>query len=68
MIDSSETQLSYAISGYQGSPEEELIEVINNTKEEDNEEVLLTVSDLDLASSMKETFNEMWDSGDLENW
>lgn len=156
MIDSSETQFSYAISGYQGSPEEELIEVINNTKEElniaiynldndnivdaisaaaergvsiriiadgentenkdskeifdelealnipikintdekmhikltisdnqivvtgsfnytkdsaeDNEEVLLTVSDSDLASSMKETFNEMWDSGDLEDW
>ena len=36
MIDSSETELSYAISEYQGSPEEELIEVINSTKEELN--------------------------------
>jgi phosphatidylserine/phosphatidylglycerophosphate/cardiolipin synthase-like enzyme len=154
IIDSSETELSYAISGYQGSPEEELIEVINNTKEEiniaiynldndnivdailaaverdvsvkiiadgentenkdskeifdelealnipvkvntdekvhikltisdnqtvatgsfnytkdsaeDNQEVLLTVSDSELASSMNDTFNEMWASGDLE--
>lgn len=42
----------------------------NYTKDsaEDNQEVLLTVSDLDLASSMNDTFNEMWDSGDLEEW
>lgn len=156
MIDSSETELSYAISEYQGSPEEELIDVINNAKEElniaiynldnenivdaisaaaergvsikiiadgentenndskkifdelealnipvkintdekmhikltisdketvvtgsfnytkdsaeDNQEVLLTVSDSKLASAMNDTFNEMWDSGDLEEW
>lgn len=156
MINSSETELSYAISGYQGSPEEELIEVINNTKEElniaiynldngniveaisvaaergvsiriiadrentenkdskkifdeleelnipvkintdekmhikltisdnqtvvtgsfnytedsaeDNQEVLLTVSDSELASSMNDTFNEMWGSGELVEW
>ncbi|MGI8387417.1 phospholipase D-like domain-containing protein [Robertmurraya sp. P23] len=156
MIDSSETELSYAISGFQGSPEDDLIEVINNTKEElsiaiynldndnivaaisaaaergvsiriiadgentenkdskeifdklealdipikintdekmhikltisdnqtvvtgsfnytkdsaeDNQEVLLTVSDSDLVSSMNDTFNEMWDSGDLAEW
>lgn len=156
IIGSNDTQMSYAISGYQGNPEEELIEVINNTKEElsiaiynldndniveaisaaaergvsiriiadgentenkdskeifddlealnipikintdekmhikltisdnqnvvtgsfnytkdsaeDNQEVLLTVSDSELASSMSDTFNEMWDSGDLEEW
>ncbi len=156
MLDSSETELSYAISGYQGSPEEELIEVINSTKKElniaiynldnkniveaisaaaergvsiriiadgentenkdskkifdelealnipvkintdekmhikltisdnrtvvtgsfnytkdsaeDNQEVLLTVSDSDLASSMNDTFNEMWDSEELVGW
>lgn len=153
MIDSSETELSYAISEYQGSPEED---VINNAKEElniaiynldneniveaisaaaergvsikiiadgentenkdskkiidelealnipvkintdekmhikltisdnetvvtgsfnytkdsaeDNQEILLTVSDSKLTSAMNDTFNEMWDSGDLEEW
>lgn len=153
MIDSSETELSYAISGYQGNLEEELIEVINNTKEElniaiynldnkniveaisaaaergvsikiiadgentenkdskkifdelealnipvkintdekmhikltisdnqtvvtgsfnytkdsaeDNQEVLLTVSDTELALAMNDTYNEMWESGEL---
>ncbi|WP_445677960.1 phospholipase D-like domain-containing protein [Robertmurraya sp. FSL R5-0851] len=42
----------------------------NYTKDsaEDNQEVLLTVSDSELASSMSDTFNEMWDSGDLEEW
>jgi len=156
IIGSNDTQMSYAISGYQGNPEEELIEVINNTKEElsiaiynldndniveaisaaaergvsiriiadgentenkdskeifdelealnipikintdekmhikltisdnqtvvtgsfnytkdsaeDNQEVLLPVSDSELASSMSDTFNEMWYSGDLEEW
>lgn len=156
MIDSSETELSYAISEYQGSPEEELIDVINSAKEElniaiynldneniveaisaaaergvsikmiadgentenkdskkifdelealnipvkintdekmhikltisdnetvvtgsfnytkdsaeDNQEILLTVSDSTLTSAMNDTFNEMWDSGDLEEW
>lgn len=156
MIDSSETELSYAISEYQGSPEEELIDVINSAKEElniaiynldneniveaisaaaergvsikmiadgentenkdskkifdelealnipvkintdekmhikltisdnetvvtgsfnytkdsaeDNQEILLTVSDSKLTSAMNDTFNEMWDSGDLEEW
>lgn len=156
MIDSSETELSYAISEYQGSPEEELIDVINKAQEElniaiynldnenivdalsaasgrgvsikiiadgentenkdskkifdelealnipvkintnekmhikltisdnetvvtgsfnytkdsaeDNQEVLLTVSDADFATAMNDTFNEMWDSGDLEEW
>lgn len=156
MIDSCETELSYAISEYQGSPEEELIDVINKAQEElniaiynldnenivdalsaasgrgvsikiiadgentenkdskkifdelealnipvkinttekmhikltisdnetvvtgsfnytkdsaeDNQEVLLTVSDADLATAMNDTFNEMWDSGDLEEW
>jgi phosphatidylserine/phosphatidylglycerophosphate/cardiolipin synthase-like enzyme len=156
IIGSNDTQLSYTISGYQGNPEGELIEVINNTKEElsiaiynldndniveslsaaaergvsiriiadgentenkdskkifdqlealnipvkinldekmhikltisdnqtvvtgsfnytkdsaeENQEVLLTVSDSDLASSMNDTFNEMWESEDLEEW
>ena len=150
------TQLSYAISDYEGNPEEELIDVINNTNNElniaiynldnenivdaisaaaergvsiriladgentenedskeifnelealtipikintdekmhlkltisdnqtvvtgsfnytkesakDSQEILLTVADSDLASSMNETFYELWNSNDLEEW
>jgi phosphatidylserine/phosphatidylglycerophosphate/cardiolipin synthase-like enzyme len=151
-----DTQLSYAISDYEGNPEEELIDVINNTNNElniaiynldnenivdaisaaaergvsiriladgentenddskeifkelktlnipikintdekmhlkltisdnqtvvtgsfnytkesakDSQEILLTVADSDLASSMNGTFNELWNSNDLEEW
>ena len=151
-----DTKLSYAITGYKGNPEEDLINVINNTKKElniaiynldnedivdaiseaaergvtvrviadgentenedskeifnelaklnipikidtnekmhikltiadnqtvvtgsfnytkdsaeDNQEVLLTVENSSLASSMNETFNELWNSSDLEDW
>jgi phosphatidylserine/phosphatidylglycerophosphate/cardiolipin synthase-like enzyme len=150
------TQLSYAISDYEGNPEEELVNVINNTNNElniaiynldnenivdaisaaaesgvsiriladgentenddskeifnelesltipikintdekmhlkltisdnqtvvtgsfnytkesakDSQEILLTVADSDLASSMNGTFNELWNSNDLEEW
>ncbi len=149
-------QLAYAISGYKGNPEEDLINVINHTKEElniaiynldneqiaeaissasergvsiriivdeenaenkdskeiltelkklnipikidingkmhvkltisdnqtvvtgsfnytkdsakDNQEILLTVNNHNLASSMNTTFNELWNSNNLTDW
>ncbi|MFS0774913.1 phospholipase D-like domain-containing protein [Neobacillus sp. 3P2-tot-E-2] len=42
----------------------------NYTKEsaKESQEILLTVADSDLASSMNDTFNELWNSNDLEEW
>lgn len=42
----------------------------NYTKDsaEDNQENLLTVRNPHLASSMNDTFNELWNSNDLEDW
>ncbi|WP_052352991.1 phospholipase D-like domain-containing protein [Neobacillus dielmonensis] len=42
----------------------------NYTKDsaEENQENLVTVKDSDLASSMNDTFNQLWNSNDLEDW
>lgn len=42
----------------------------NYTKDsaEDNQEVLVTIENTEFATSMNETFNEMWNSSELEEW